>query len=74
LAFHDIGKQAPHHFLVIPKIHIASLNVADDAALIGKLSLTASQIAVEHRNLIDRCILRLNVLTARCDKCKITNR
>ncbi|CAB9540456.1 Bis(5'-nucleosyl)-tetraphosphatase (asymmetrical) (EC 3.6.1.17) [uncultured Gammaproteobacteria bacterium] len=45
LAFHDIGKQAPHHFLVIPKIHIASLNAADDAALIGKLSLTASQIA-----------------------------
>jgi histidine triad (HIT) family protein len=25
-AFHDIGKQAPHHFLVIPKTHIATLN------------------------------------------------
>jgi histidine triad (HIT) family protein len=24
-AFHDIGKQAPHHFLVIPKTHIATL-------------------------------------------------
>ena len=25
LAFHDIGAQAPHHFLVIPKQHIATL-------------------------------------------------
>jgi diadenosine tetraphosphate (Ap4A) HIT family hydrolase len=41
LAFHDIRAQAPHHFLVIPKKHIASLNTADDAILIGKLSLTA---------------------------------
>lgn len=45
LAFHDVGKQAPHHFLVIPKTHIATLNDADDAALVGKLSLTASKIA-----------------------------
>ncbi|CAB5504304.1 Bis(5'-nucleosyl)-tetraphosphatase (asymmetrical) (EC [Bathymodiolus thermophilus thioautotrophic gill symbiont] len=45
LAFHDIRAQAPHHFLVIPKKHIASLNTADDAILIGKLSLTASKIA-----------------------------
>lgn len=44
-AFHDIGKQAPHHFLVIPKKHIATLNDADDATLLGKLTLTASKIA-----------------------------
>ena len=44
-AFHDIGAQAPHHFLVIPKKHIATLNEADDAALIGKLTLTATKIA-----------------------------
>ena len=30
LAFHDIGAQAPHHFLVIPKTHIATLNDAKD--------------------------------------------
>ncbi len=44
-AFHDIEAQAPHHFLVIPKIHISTLNDADDAHLLGKLTLTASKIA-----------------------------
>ena len=44
-AFHDIGAQAPHHFLVVPKRHIATLNDADDAALVGNLTLTASKIA-----------------------------
>lgn len=45
LAFRDINAQAPQHFLVIPKQHIATLNEADDAALIGRLSLIASQIS-----------------------------
>jgi len=45
LAFHDIGAQAPHHFLVIPKKHISTLNDVNDATLVGKLTLTASQIA-----------------------------
>ncbi len=44
-AFYDISAQAPHHFLVIPKQHIATLNEATDAALIGKLTLTASKLA-----------------------------
>ena len=44
-AFYDIDAQAPQHFLVIPKQHIATLNEADDANLIGKLTLTASKIA-----------------------------
>ncbi len=47
LAFHDIGAQAPHHFLVIPKTHISTLNDAKDSALVGKLTLTASNIAKE---------------------------
>ncbi len=47
LAFHDIDKQAPTHFLVIPKRHIATLNDAEDAELLGKLSLTASKLAKE---------------------------
>ncbi|MCS5586144.1 MAG: HIT domain-containing protein, partial [Gammaproteobacteria bacterium] len=47
LAFHDIGAQAPHHFLVIPKIHIATINDAKNSALIGKLTLTAAKIAKE---------------------------
>jgi len=47
LAFYDIGAQAPHHFLVIPKKHIATLNDVDDAVLVGKLTLTATNIAKE---------------------------
>ncbi len=47
LAFHDIGAQAPQHFLLIPKQHIATLNDASetDVQLLGKLTLTASKIA-----------------------------
>lgn len=45
LAFHDIGAQAPHHFLVIPKQHIATLNDVDDPEILGKLTMTASKIA-----------------------------
>ena len=45
LAFHDIGAQAPHHFLVIPKQHIATLNDADDPEILGRLTMTASKIA-----------------------------
>ncbi|XP_021097491.1 histidine triad nucleotide-binding protein 1 isoform X4 [Heterocephalus glaber] len=30
LAFHDISPQAPTHFLVIPKKHIAQISVAED--------------------------------------------
>ena len=46
-AFHDIGAQAPQHFLVIPKRHLATLNDADEALLMGKLTLTAVKIAKE---------------------------
>ncbi len=49
IAFRDIHPQAPHHILVIPRQHIATVNDAnpDDAALIGKLILTAQQVANE---------------------------
>jgi histidine triad (HIT) family protein len=45
LAFRDIDPRAPLHVLVIPKRHVASLDVADDAAEIGRLSLLAAEIA-----------------------------
>jgi histidine triad (HIT) family protein len=45
LAFHDIGAQAPHHFLVISKTHIATINDTQDSSLLGKLTLTAVTIA-----------------------------
>lgn len=45
LAFRDVDPRAPTHVLVIPKVHVASLNEADDAATIGRLALAAAEIA-----------------------------
>jgi histidine triad (HIT) family protein len=47
LAFRDIHPQAPTHILIIPRRHIATLNAFDetDAALAGRLMLTAKRIA-----------------------------
>jgi len=49
LAFRDINPQAPVHILIIPKKPIATLNdiQPEDAPLIGKLFLTARQIAAD---------------------------
>lgn len=47
LAFRDIQPQAPVHVLVIPKRRIPTLNDLEpaDAGLIGRMVLTARQIA-----------------------------
>ena len=45
IAFRDINPQAPVHVLVIPRQHVASLNLTTDATLIGKLSGAAVEIA-----------------------------
>ena len=47
LAFRDINPQAPTHVLVIPKVHIATVNdiQPEQAELIGKMVLAAQQIA-----------------------------
>lgn len=49
IAFHDIGPQAPVHFLVIPKKHIRTLNELgeDDKALVGHIAFTAQRLARE---------------------------
>ena len=47
LAFNDVNSQAPEHFLVIPKEHIATPNDAKNEALLGRLSMVASSIAKE---------------------------
>ena len=47
LAFRDISPQAPTHVLAIPKRHVASLNEADDGAMLGGLVLFARDVAVE---------------------------
>lgn len=49
LAFPDIAPQTPCHFLVIPKLHIATLNdlEAEHGALLGRMFLAAKHIAAE---------------------------
>jgi histidine triad (HIT) family protein len=45
LAFKDINPQAPVHILIIPKVHIATLNDLDDTLLAGQLLQTATKLA-----------------------------
>ena len=47
LAFHDIKPVAPVHILLIPKLHLASLEAAEEihAALLGKMLLLVPEIA-----------------------------
>lgn len=45
IAFRDINPQAPVHVVIIPREHVPSLNEATDAEMLGRLSLTATEIA-----------------------------
>lgn len=45
IAFRDINPQAPVHVLIIPRQHVASLNEATDAGMVGRLTLLAAEIA-----------------------------
>lgn len=49
VAFEDIHPKAPHHFLVIPRQHIATLNDLDEKNhfLIGRMAFAASKLAEE---------------------------
>ena len=49
VAFNDIAPQAPHHILIIPRKHIATINdiPAEDNFLIGHMMQTAKKIAAE---------------------------
>jgi len=49
LAFHDIQPQAPIHFLIIPKLHLASLYEAQMShqAVLGKMLAMAGTLARE---------------------------
>ena len=49
-AINDIAPQAPTHILVIPKVHIASLEDATPAqqTLLGKIQLVAGKLAKEN--------------------------
>lgn len=49
LAFHDIHPQAPVHFMLIPKRHIASLahTAPDDAGVLGRMMALTGRLARE---------------------------
>lgn len=49
VAFRDLHPQAPTHILIIPRKHIATVNdLADgDAAIVGRLYLTARDLAAQ---------------------------
>ena len=49
MAFHDIHPQAPVHFMLVPKRHIASLAeaTAGDAPVLGRLLTLAARLARE---------------------------
>lgn len=47
VAFRDLSPQAPHHLLIIPRKHIATLNdfSAEDALIFGEMGLAAKAVA-----------------------------
>ena len=49
-AFHDIAPWAPVHFLLIPKLHIASMAqvTPEHERLLGRMMVLAPQLALEH--------------------------
>ena len=49
IAFRDINPQAPVHVLIVPKDEIATVNdiAPEQAELMGKLMLTAQQVAAD---------------------------
>ena len=51
MAFRDTSPQAPTHILIIPKLHIATINDVDPqhAWLVGRMVLVAQQLAAENQ-------------------------
>jgi len=49
VAFNDIDPKAPHHILIIPRKHIATLNdtTEEDTQLLGHLFQVAKKLAAE---------------------------
>lgn len=45
VAFRDINPKAPTHVLIVPRTHIATLDDATDARILGELQLAAAAIA-----------------------------
>ncbi|TAN72679.1 MAG: histidine triad nucleotide-binding protein [Gallionella sp.] len=49
VAFHDINPAAPVHFMLVPKLHLASLAEAEDdhVSLLGRMLVLAPKLARE---------------------------
>lgn len=47
VAFKDLNPQAPTHVLIIPTMHVGSLNDAKDPQLLGRLLTFAREVAVD---------------------------
>jgi histidine triad (HIT) family protein len=45
LAFRDASPQAPVHLLIVPTMHVGSLNDAKDSGVLGKLLAFARDVA-----------------------------
>ena len=44
VVFNDINPAAPVHMLVVPKLHVESLNELDNEELLGKLMMTVREV------------------------------
>jgi histidine triad (HIT) family protein len=49
IAFRDIGPQAPVHILVVPRVHVASLNELTDPSVVADMMELATQLARAER-------------------------
>ncbi len=63
MAFKDINPQTPTHLLIIPKLHIATINAVDSShnQLLGHMIVVARQLAVENQLSEDGYRLVFNV-------------
>jgi histidine triad (HIT) family protein len=63
MAFKDIHPQAPIHVLVIPKLHIATVNDLEEhhIALMGKLFLVVKHLAAQWNIMAQGYRLRVHV-------------
>ena len=44
VVFKDINPKADTHLLVVPRVHVESLNELDDEVLLGKLMMTVKEV------------------------------
>lgn len=49
VAFRDIGPQAPTHVLVVPRQHVSTIDAVSDPLLLGRLLLTAADVARQEK-------------------------